>query len=128
MGATAGVMGGKRPVMDAFGQGHFSPCAEIAIVLSTKTCCHRSHFGSRYKLGCCGHAGLFENASRAAISFKTQVSPFEAQGLSLSFSLSLSLSLSLFQDTKSLLHHSKEALLERYDFSAMRLVALRLSW
>ena len=20
---------------------------------------HRSHFGSRYKLGCCGHAGLF---------------------------------------------------------------------
>ena len=21
--------------------------------------CHRSHFGSRYKLGCCGHAGLF---------------------------------------------------------------------
>ena len=23
MGATAGVMGGKRPVMDAFGQGHF---------------------------------------------------------------------------------------------------------
>ena len=23
------------------------------------TKCHRSHFGSRYKLGCCGHAGLF---------------------------------------------------------------------
>ena len=22
--------------------------------------CHRSHFGSRYKLGCCGHAGLFD--------------------------------------------------------------------
>ena len=22
---------------------------------------HRSHFGSRYKLGCCGHAGLFRN-------------------------------------------------------------------
>ena len=20
---------------------------------------HRSHFGSRYKLGCCGHTGLF---------------------------------------------------------------------
>jgi hypothetical protein len=23
---------------------------------------HRSHFGSRYKLGCCGHAGLFSGA------------------------------------------------------------------
>jgi len=23
--------------------------------------CHRSHFGSRYKLGCCGHAGLFDH-------------------------------------------------------------------
>ena len=24
---------------------------------------HRSHFGSRYKLGCCGHAGLFDPGS-----------------------------------------------------------------
>ena len=33
-------------------------------------CCrnsrYRSHFGSRYKLGCCGHAGLFFLAASAA--------------------------------------------------------------
>ena len=27
--------------------------------------CHRSHFGSRYKLGCCGHAGLFERGFKS---------------------------------------------------------------
>ena len=28
-------------------------------ITSANTSCHRSHFGSRYTLGCCGHAGLF---------------------------------------------------------------------
>ena len=28
---------------------------------------HRSHFGSRYKLGCCGHAGLFCRGSEACV-------------------------------------------------------------
>ena len=28
--------------------------------------CHRSHFGSRYKLGCCIHAGLFPTFERLA--------------------------------------------------------------
>ena len=28
---------------------------------------HRSHFGLRYKLGCCGHAGLFCSGSEACI-------------------------------------------------------------
>jgi hypothetical protein len=28
---------------------------------------HRSHFGSRYRLGCCGNAGLFAPARRARV-------------------------------------------------------------
>ena len=31
------------------------------------SCDYRSHFGSRYKLGCCGHAGLFCRGSEACI-------------------------------------------------------------
>jgi len=34
-------------------------------VLWAMAVCHRSHFGSRYKLGCCGHAGLLRFASEA---------------------------------------------------------------
>jgi hypothetical protein len=30
---------------------------------------HRSHFGSRYKSGCCGHAGLFERVRVSLINF-----------------------------------------------------------
>ena len=36
---------------------------------------HRSHFGSRYKLGCCGHAGLFApriESTRAALYPKSK--------------------------------------------------------
>jgi len=32
-------------------------CRCWVILMENK--CHRSHFGSRYKLGCCGHASLF---------------------------------------------------------------------
>ena len=32
--------------------------------------CHRSHFGSRYKLGCCGHAGLFGRANVNILSLQ----------------------------------------------------------
>ena len=35
--------------------------AEIRVLLQVQhgiICLHRSHFGSRYKTGCCGHAGL----------------------------------------------------------------------
>ena len=31
--------------------------------LKSTAACHRSHFGSRYTLGCCGHAGLFVSSS-----------------------------------------------------------------
>ena len=31
-------------------------------------CRYRSHFGSRYKLGCCGHAGLFIPSKIAALA------------------------------------------------------------
>ena len=72
VGATAGVMGGRRPAMDSFGIGHFLRFFRPArfasrpqthgftthIVLLIWNSLHRSHFGSRYKLGCCGHAGL----------------------------------------------------------------------
>ena len=78
VGATAGVMGGRRPAMDSFGIGHFLRFFRPArfasrpqthgftthIVLLIWNSLHRSHFGSRYKLGCCGHAGLFVNGSR----------------------------------------------------------------
>ena len=30
---------------------------------------HRSHFGSRYKLGCCGHASLFGGGESLNICF-----------------------------------------------------------
>ena len=30
---------------------------------------HRSHFGSRYRMGCCGHAGLFEGVQFSALGF-----------------------------------------------------------
>ena len=43
---------------------------------------HRSHFGSRYKLGCCGHASLFGGLASA---------PSECQCIFLSVSLSLSM-------------------------------------
>ena len=33
-------------------------CDCIFYVMCKQKQCHRSHFGSRYKLGCCGHAGL----------------------------------------------------------------------
>ena len=31
---------------------------------------HRSHFGSRYKSGCCGHAGLFGRSAVAPVHIK----------------------------------------------------------
>ena len=37
--------------------------APPGVVAGLRCSCHRSHFGSRYKLGCCGHAGLFALAS-----------------------------------------------------------------
>ena len=33
--------------------------SDRAHVAALQCSSHRSHFGSRYKLGCCGHAGLF---------------------------------------------------------------------
>ena len=30
---------------------------------------HRSHFGSRYRMGCCDHAGLFEGVQFPALGF-----------------------------------------------------------
>jgi hypothetical protein len=39
---------------------HARQTATCIIVLVTV---HRSHFGSRYKLGCCGHAGLLGASS-----------------------------------------------------------------
>ena len=38
---------------------HLDIQAAIAVLPASDSHCHRSHFGSRYKLGCCGHAGLF---------------------------------------------------------------------
>ena len=43
--------------------------------LQCKIPCHRSHFGSRYKLGCCGHAGLFAKASSPAKQYKLLSGP-----------------------------------------------------
>ena len=40
------------------------------IVLLIGKSFHRSHFGSRYKLGCCGHAGLFVNGSSQPRQYK----------------------------------------------------------
>ena len=40
----------QHPGRSAVSVPCFGPCVLVK---------HRSHFGSRYKLGCCGHAGLF---------------------------------------------------------------------
>ena len=50
--------------------------------------CHRSHFGSRYKLGCCGHAGLFAAwfdscRARYASGFMDSPKRFDLTGWSL---------------------------------------------
>ena len=45
---------------------HPSPTHLLELFLgiqSRESSQHRSHFGSRYKLGCCGHAGLFDLGS-----------------------------------------------------------------
>ena len=36
-----------------------SPKVELRQFWATPSGCYRSHFGSRYNSGCCGHAGLF---------------------------------------------------------------------
>ena len=58
----------------AGGSGDWQTLALVLSIIATTSFCfasvrtgspksgckfHRSHFGSRYKLGCCGHAGLF---------------------------------------------------------------------
>ena len=50
-----------------------TPCqANICVMLSASTH-HRSHFGSRYKLGCCGHASLFATCGGSILdAFRNQ--------------------------------------------------------
>ena len=50
-----------------------TPCqAYISVMLSGSTD-HRSHFGSRYKLGCCGHASLFATCGGSILdAFRNQ--------------------------------------------------------
>ena len=43
----------------SYGLGGRGPGVQEVWNLHMFMCHHRSHFGSRYTLGCCGHAGLF---------------------------------------------------------------------
>ena len=61
---------------------HPAMCEHLKALSRSPCNGHRSHFGSRYKLGCCGHASLFGGLASA---------PSECQCIFLSVSLSLSM-------------------------------------
>ena len=60
------------------GKGDFqmmkiTPCQAHLHVMLSGYSSHRSHFGSRYKLGCCGHASLFATCGGSILdAFRNQ--------------------------------------------------------
>ena len=50
-----------------------TPCQAHFYVMLSDCSSHRSHFGSRYKLGCCGHASLFATCGGSILdAFRNQ--------------------------------------------------------